>query len=84
MNRKIFCLFLKKHATGLDKQPYPGKIGKKIYNNVSEIAWKKWVFEQTKIINEKKLNMLNIHDRKILENCMINFFFNKNNISKKI
>lgn len=74
-NRIIFCSFLKKNTIGLDYQFYPGEIGQKIYNEISQIAWSKWIKKQTKIINEKKLNMFSENDRKIIENKMIKFLF---------
>lgn len=75
MNRIIFCKFLKKEAEGQEYQIYPGILGKRIYNEISKLAWKIWMSEQTMIINEKKLNMLNLNDRKIIEKHMENFLF---------
>ncbi|ANF17323.1 hypothetical protein XW81_02565 [Buchnera aphidicola (Schlechtendalia chinensis)] len=80
MNTKIFCQFFNKYADKLERKPYPGKIGDKIYKKISKDAWKQWMFQQTKMINEKKLNMFNINDRKILENYMIKFLFKKKQI----
>ncbi|XBC37639.1 MAG: oxidative damage protection protein [Buchnera aphidicola (Meitanaphis microgallis)] len=77
MNKNIFCYFLKKYAIGLKKPPYPGKLGEKIYKNISELAWKQWMSQQTKIINEKKLNMIDVNDRKTLELHMIDFLFHQ-------
>ncbi|AEH39936.1 A/G-specific adenine glycosylase [Buchnera aphidicola (Cinara tujafilina)] len=51
--RTIFCTFLKKEALGLDYPFYPGEIGNKIYNEISQEAWQHWIKKQTKIINEK-------------------------------
>lgn len=64
MSRKIFCIFLKKESEGHESPPYPGELGKKIYHKISKKAWKKWIIQQTKLINEKKLNMMNQTDRK--------------------
>ncbi|CAL4325476.1 oxidative damage protection protein [Buchnera aphidicola] len=75
MNRIIFCKFLKKEAEGQEYQIYPGILGKRIYNEISKSAWKIWMSKQTMIINEKKLNMLNLNDRKIIEKHMENFLF---------
>ncbi|QCI24586.1 oxidative damage protection protein [Buchnera aphidicola (Muscaphis stroyani)] len=75
MNRLIFCVFLKKESEKQDFQPYPGELGKKIYNKISKIAWNKWISRQTILINEKKLNMFNQSDRKILETQMKLFLF---------
>ncbi|WP_348666104.1 oxidative damage protection protein [Arsenophonus symbiont of Ornithomya chloropus] len=78
MSRMIFCTFLKCEAEGLDFQCYPGEIGKRIFNEISKEAWKQWMNKQTIFINEKKLNSMNIEDRKFLEREMIKFFFEDN------
>ena len=75
MSRTIFCTFLKKDAEGEDFQLYPGEIGKRIYNEISKEAWSQWITKQTMLINEKKLSMMNIEDRKLLEQEMVNFLF---------
>ncbi|WP_343192135.1 oxidative damage protection protein [Buchnera aphidicola (Formosaphis micheliae)] len=75
MNRIIFCTYLKEKSEGQDFQVYPGPLGKRIYNEISKIAWKKWISQQTILINEKKLNMFNVDDRIKLEKHMINFLF---------
>ncbi|MEY4475854.1 MAG: hypothetical protein RL248_1621 [Pseudomonadota bacterium] len=75
MSRAIFCTFLKKNAEGQDFQLYPGDIGKRIYNEISKEAWSQWITKQTMLINEKKLSMMNVEDRKLLEQEMVNFLF---------
>jgi len=34
----VNCVLLKKEAPGLDKQPYPGELGKRIFEHVSKEA----------------------------------------------
>ncbi|WP_422667436.1 oxidative damage protection protein [Buchnera aphidicola] len=75
MNRIIFCQFLQKKSEGQDFQSYPGKLGEKIYKNISKDAWKKWISYQTMFINENKLNMFNFKDRKKIEEEMKLFLF---------
>ncbi|WP_343128574.1 oxidative damage protection protein [Buchnera aphidicola (Kurisakia onigurumii)] len=76
--RIIFCSFFKKELEGQKLKIYPGKLGKKIYNEISEKAWKKWILIQTKLINELKLNMLLEEDQKKIIKKMKIFFFKKN------
>jgi Fe-S cluster biosynthesis and repair protein YggX len=54
---------------------YPGDLGKRIFDNISKEAWGLWQKKQTMLINEKKLNMMNVDDRKFLEEQMISFLF---------
>ncbi len=75
MSRTIFCTFLQRDAEGQDFQLYPGEVGKRIYNEISKEAWAEWMKKQTMLINEKKMNMMNVDDRKVLEAEMIKFLF---------
>ncbi len=42
MARTVFCAKLQKDLPGLDEAPWPGELGKRIYDNVSAQAWKMW------------------------------------------
>ncbi|MGM3173868.1 oxidative damage protection protein [Dickeya lacustris] len=75
MSRTIFCTFLQRDAEGLDFQLYPGDVGKRIYNEISKEAWAQWQTKQTMLINEKKLNMMHVEHRKLLEQEMVQFLF---------
>src|SRR4030095_11185641 len=45
--RLVQCVKLGHEAEGLDFPPYPGELGKRIYENVSKEAWQGWVQHQT-------------------------------------
>ena len=38
MARTVNCIKLKKEAEGLDHPPYPGELGKRLYESVSKEA----------------------------------------------
>ena len=42
MTRMVHCIHLKKEAEGLSFPPYPGELGKRIYDNVSKEAFELW------------------------------------------
>ena len=75
MSRTVFCQNLKKDADGLVFQLYPGEIGKRIFDNISQEAWSIWQKKQTMLINEKKMNMMNADDRAFLEQAMVAYLF---------
>ncbi|MGE6450890.1 oxidative damage protection protein [Shewanella baltica] len=75
MARTVNCVYLNKEADGLDFQLYPGDLGKRIFDSISKEAWGLWQKKQTMLINEKKLNMMNVDDRKFLEEQMTSFLF---------
>ncbi|MDB1124913.1 oxidative damage protection protein [Vibrio algarum] len=75
MSRTVFCERLNKEADGLDFQLYPGELGKRIFDNISKEAWALWQSKQTMLINEKKLNMMDPEHRALLEDEMVKFLF---------
>lgn len=75
MSRKVNCVKLKKEAEGLAMQPYPGELGKRIFDNVSKEAWQMWLKHQTMLINEYRLSTLDPKAREYLAKEMDNFFF---------
>ncbi len=75
MSRMVHCVKLGKEAEGLERQPYPGELGKRIFENVSKEAWGMWLRQQTMLINEYRLSPINPKHREMLEGEMEKFFF---------
>ncbi|MDC0414776.1 oxidative damage protection protein [Gammaproteobacteria bacterium] len=73
--KKIMCKKLKKEGEALSYLPYPGDLGKRIQESISEEAWEQWVSHQTMLINEMKLTPVEPKARKFLEEEMEKFFF---------
>ena len=69
------CKILKKEGEALSYLPYPGDLGKRIQESISEEAWEQWVSHQTMLINEMKLTPVEPKARKFLEEEMEKFFF---------
>ncbi|MGE0082044.1 MAG: oxidative damage protection protein [Thiohalomonadaceae bacterium] len=75
MTRMVHCVKLGREAEGLERQPYPGELGKRIFENVSKEAWGMWLRQQTMLINEYRLSPINPKHREMLEGEMEKFFF---------
>jgi Fe-S cluster biosynthesis and repair protein YggX len=75
MSRMVQCVLLKREAPGLDRAPYPGELGRRIYEGVSREAWANWLKHQTMLINEYRLTPIEPKNRKFLEAEMEKFFF---------
>lgn len=75
MTRMVNCVKLGVEAEGLAKQPYPGDLGKRIFDNVSREAWDTWVRFQTMLINENRLNLADPAAREYIKNQMEIYFF---------
>ena len=75
MTRMVHCVKLGREAEGLERTPYPGELGKRIFENVSKQAWADWLRHQTMLINENRLNPMDPKSRKFLEEQMDQYFF---------
>lgn len=75
MARVVQCVLLKREAPGLDRAPYPGELGQRIFENVSKEAWARWITHQTMLLNEYRLTPVEPKARKFLETEMEKFFF---------
>lgn len=77
MARSVVCRKYGEELEGLDKPPFPGPRGEDIFNNVSKKAWEAWQANQTMLINEKHLNLVDAATRKYLQEEMDKFFSNE-------
>lgn len=75
MTRIVNCIKLGCEAEGLATLPYPGALGKRLFENVSKEAWNQWLRLQTMIINENRLNLAEASHRKYLAEQMEKHFF---------
>jgi Fe-S cluster biosynthesis and repair protein YggX len=75
MSRKVFCIKLQREAEGLERPPYPGDLGQRIFDNVSKEAWNQWMEHQTMLINENRLVLFKPEHKQFLEQEMEKYFF---------
>lgn len=75
MTKTVDCVKIGKQAPGLPKPPFPGALGQRIYEHVSQQAWEMWLSHQTMLINEYRLSMLEPKARQFLKQEMEQFFF---------
>ncbi len=75
MARMVKCVKLGREAEGLDFPPYPGELGKRIFEQVSKEAWKQWLEMQKMLVNENRLNLADKKARDYLAQQMGKHFF---------
>jgi Fe-S cluster biosynthesis and repair protein YggX len=75
MPRIVHCIKLQRDAEGLAFAPWPGELGRRIYENVSKEAWAAWLAHQTMLINENRLNPLDAKTRTFIAAEMEQYFF---------
>ena len=75
MARTVQCIKLGREAEGLDFPPYPGPLGKRVFDNVSKEAWKEWLELQKMLVNEHRLSLADKKARDYLAEQMERHFF---------
>ena len=75
MPRTVKCVKLGREAEGLEFPPYPGELGKRIWEHVSREAWAQWLKHQTMLVNENRLNLADPRARKYLMEQTERHFF---------
>ena len=73
--RKVFCVKLKKELPGLADPPWPGDLGKRIYEQVSAEAWSEWEDRMRMILNEYRLMPWQKEAQDLVAKLMTEFFF---------
>jgi Fe-S cluster biosynthesis and repair protein YggX len=73
--RMVKCVKFGREMPGLDRIPWKGEVGKKVYDNVSKEAWKLWVEHSKMVMNEFRLNPLDPKAQQIMEEQLNNYFF---------
>jgi Fe-S cluster biosynthesis and repair protein YggX len=74
----VFCKHFGEELEGLDRPPLPGPKGQKIFEEVSKKAWQAWQAEQTMLINEKQLSLMDPEARKYLQDQMDKYLSGEN------
>ncbi len=75
MSRIVFCQKTQTEAEGLDFIPWPGELGKRVFEHIGKIAWAEWLAHQTMLINENRLSPLDPKHRAYLQTEMEKYLF---------
>ena len=75
MSRMVQCVKLGKELPGMENPPFPGELGDRIYNNVSQEGWQLWLEHQVLLINHYGLVLADPNHRKFLIEQLEEFFF---------
>ena len=73
--RRVFCVKLKRELPGLDAPPWPGPLGQRIYEHISEEAWEMWEERMKMILNEYRLLPFQKETQTIIAKQMEDFLF---------
>ena len=78
MTRMVKCIKLGQELPGLTRPPYPGELGQRLYENVSQQGWNLWLQHMTLLINHHGLNLADPRATEILKEELEAFFFGEN------
>ncbi len=73
--RTVFCVKFQREMPGLDEPPFDTELGRRIYENVSQEAWKMWGEYCKMVLNEYRLNPASPKDQEVLVKHLEEFFF---------
>lgn len=80
MTRTVDCPILKREAEALDRPPYPGALGDRIYNTISKEGWRQWLQRLTMIVNENGLSSADPQSLVLIEQHMLGFLFGEGDL----
>lgn len=83
MTRMVNCVVLGTESAGLERVLYPGQLGRRIFENVSEEGWNQWISRQTMIINENGLSTIDQASLALIEQHMIGFLFKEGDLGRQ-
>ena len=75
MPHMVHCVKLGKELEGLDKPPFKGELGQRLYENVSKVAWRQWLEDSTRLINEYRLDLTSPIGQRIWMDQVEQYFF---------
>jgi Fe-S cluster biosynthesis and repair protein YggX len=75
MARTVHCIKLGVDAEGLDKPPFKGELGERVFNSVSKEAWRKWLEHSKMLINEYRLDLVSEAGQRVWMRELENYFF---------
>ena len=71
----VNCSKLKRELSALDRPPFPGELGQRIFENISKDAWQQWKDYSVLLVNHYGLNLADPESQKFLTQAMEEFLF---------
>ncbi|HEX2732829.1 MAG TPA: oxidative damage protection protein [Polyangiaceae bacterium] len=75
MSRTVHCIKLNQELPGLPKPPFKGDLGQRVFDKVSEQAWRQWLEHSKMLINEYRLDLVSEHGQRIWMTELEKYFF---------
>ena len=73
--RMVMCKKLGREAEGVKYKPFENELGQRIYDNISQEAWKMWLEFSKMIVNEYRLDLTSPQGQRLLQEQAEKYFF---------
>ncbi len=81
--RIVHCRLLKKDLPGLERPPFKGELGQRIFTEVSKEGWQAWLKDSVKFINTYRVDLASAEGQKFMMNqCSIYFGFEQGDLAQ--
>jgi Fe-S cluster biosynthesis and repair protein YggX len=75
MPRMVKCAKLGQELPGVIYRPFDNELGKRIYDNVSQDAWRLWIEQSKMMVNEYRIDLTSPQGQRMLLDKAEEFFF---------
>jgi Fe-S cluster biosynthesis and repair protein YggX len=75
MARMIQCIKLGREAEAMDKPPFKGPLGQRLFEQVSKEGWRSWLEHSKMLINEYRLDLTSEQGQKVWMTEVEKYFF---------
>jgi Fe-S cluster biosynthesis and repair protein YggX len=75
MAKMVHCVKLGMESEGLDKPPFKGEMGQRVFEHVSKEGWRLWLEHSKMLINEFRLDLTSEQGQRIWMTEMEKFFW---------
>ena len=75
MPRMVKCVKLGQELPGVIYRPFDNELGKRIYDNVSQDAWRLWIEQSKMMVNEYRIDLASPQGQRLLLQKAEEFFF---------
>lgn len=75
MPRMVKCVKMGRELEGMKWKPFNDALGQRVFENVSQEAWKLWLEHSKMLINEYRLDLMTPKAQQILKEQLEQFFF---------
>ena len=75
MSKTVQCVKLGHEAEAMERPPFKGPLGQRVFENVSKEGWRQWLEHSKMLINEYRLDLTSENGQRIWMTECEKYFF---------